>query len=525
LTGVSQAFHENEVVLTGASGFLGKVVLALFLDRYPQFKHLHLILRPANGLPAQDRFYEETLASPPLRAIADRLGKAFLMTRVSVWSGDIGLPRCGLLPEALDHLAGRARLMINCAGKVDFLPPLDDSFRSNVDGVENVVAVAKSLGAKLLHVSTCYVCGEADGLVEETEPILGFYPQRRSLEDDAFNHADEMGHARKMVWQIYESTRRHDGGAAARRPRELTQRLIGLGRQRAASWGWVNTYTYAKSLGEQIIASAEGLDFAIVRPAIVESAWRFPFPGWIEGGRTAAPLVVMALDGLKEWPVREDAPLEVVPVDMAAAAVLTVGALLLEARHEAVYQLGSADCNPIELGAVVHLLHQEASKRRSNGNAAAGRFLAHWLAGRPAAGARPHFVSLEEAQERHHKSLQAVGRSERWAGRLKEIVERAHLPGGAWLDSWAAELRKMGLQSKFREQTLSQYLPFVLHNRYVFESENIRVAYAMLSEPDRELLPWAPEKIDWPDYWINNQIEGIEKWVQPKAVRDWEFKI
>ena len=524
MSGASQTFRENEIFFTGAGGFLGKVVLALLLDRYPQFKHLHVLLRPANGLSAQDRFYDEILASPPLRSIAVRAGKSLVMTRVSVWPGDIASPQCGLPPDVPEHLAGRVGLVINCAGKVDFLPPLDDSFRSNVDGVENIVALTRELGAKLLHVSTCYVCGEADGLVEETEPIIGFYPQRRSMEDHGFNHAEELVHVREIVRQVYESTRKDTEVDASRRPRELVQRLIALGRQRAVNWGWVNTYTYAKSLGEQIIASTKGLAYAIVRPAIVESAWQFPFPGWIEGGRTAAPLVLMALDGLKDWPVREDVPLEVVPVDMAAAAILIVAALLLEGRHEPVYQLGSADTHPIELGSIVNLLHEEATKRTNNGGGPVGSFLANWLAGRRVS-TRAHFLSLEEAQQRQHRSQQTIARNERWAARLKRAMERTRLPGGSWLDRQTAELRKLDLQARFRGQTLAQYLPFVLQNRYLFESENIRLAYSALSELDRELLPWAPERINWRDYWVHNQIAGIEKWVQPEAVRDWQFRI
>ena len=46
-----------------------------------------------------------------------------------------------------------------------------------------------------------------------------------------------------------------------------------------------------------------------------------------------------------------------------------------------------------------------------------------------------------------------------------------------------------------------------------------------MSERDRELLPWSPEQIDWKDYWVNQQVKGIQKWIQPEAVRDWAFKI
>ncbi|PYV21461.1 MAG: hypothetical protein DMG24_19445, partial [Acidobacteria bacterium] len=64
LTDITQAFQEHEILLTGANGFLGKVVLGLILDRFPDFKHLHILQRPARNLSAQERFHTETLASP-----------------------------------------------------------------------------------------------------------------------------------------------------------------------------------------------------------------------------------------------------------------------------------------------------------------------------------------------------------------------------------------------------------------------------------------------------------------------------
>jgi long-chain acyl-CoA synthetase len=51
----------------------------------------------------------------------------------------------------------------------------------------------------------------------------------------------------------------------------------------------------------------------------------------------------------------------------------------------------------------------------------------------------------------------------------------------------------------------------------------MRAASEQLSERDRTLLPWAPERIDWDDYWTNKQIPGVEKWVQPEAFKDWTF--
>ena len=44
------------------------------------------------------------------------------------------------------------------------------------------------------------------------------------------------------------------------------------------------------------------------------------------------------------------------------------------------------------------------------------------------------------------------------------------------------------------------------------------------NSPARTYAP-DPERIDWNDYWINNQVAGTEKWIQPEAVKDWAFKI
>lgn len=512
-------FRENEVLLTGGNGFLGKVILAMLLERYPQVKHVHLLLRPGRDISADERFKSELLDSPVMAALLATRGEKFVEERVSIWPGDLSRPECGLDKQALSAIASRVKLIINCAGKVEFFPPVDESLRANVDGVENAIALARRAGARLLHVSTCFVSGEANGLIEETEPILGFYPHRKGAEDKAFDALTELAYCREQARLITES----EGSDEEEKPRSLSkeaaQKLVALGRRRAEHWGWANTYTYSKSLGEQLIARENGLPWSIVRPAIVESALRFPFPGWIEGGRTAAPLVLMAMGGLKHWPVSRNTPLEVVPVDLVAAAILAVGALLLDDRADSVYQLGTADVNPIKLGPLVSLLRQEARKRSGrNGRARLPLRIA-------ASRGRARFISLEQARARRQRTEKRIQRAQAILDRMHSAVHKAGLPGKQSLAGWQSALRTLGLQARFREQTLDQYLPFILHNHYVFESENIRTANQKLSQKDRMLLPWDPERIQWKHYWIHHQIEGIEKWIQPEAVKEWSFRI
>lgn len=525
---IRRTFHDHEILLTGSSGFLGKVVLGLLVDRYPELKHVHLLVRPKRDVAAPERFEREVLGSPALRPLLaearERHGDEWLRRKITVWAGDVGLPSLGLAPHSLDRLTGRVSLIINCAGRVDFFPPFDDSLRANVDGVEQLIALGRRLGARLLHVSTCFVCGQADGLIEETEPILGFYPHRQGSDDHSFHAAEELRYARERIAEIYRSAGEKDDSTGLR-PRELTRRLITLGRQRADRWGWVNTYTYAKSLGEQVLAAETGLPWTIVRPAIIESAIEFPFPGWIEGGRTAAPLVLMALGGMKEWPMRRDAALEVVPVDHVAAAILVIGALLLHGRHEPVYQLASADVNPIRLERLARLLRAEARKLGRNGEARARRPLIQRLVSRGSRGRRLRFLSAAEAHTRHARLERRIARMQGLIEGMRDLLQTLRLPGHDALAGWNSSLRTLGLQSSFRQQTLEHYLPFVLHNRFMFECENIRAACQLITPEDRVRLPWAPEKIDWERYWTRNQVLGIRKWVQPEAVKEWSFQI
>jgi long-chain acyl-CoA synthetase len=69
------------------------------------------------------------------------------------------------------------------------------------------------------------------------------------------------------------------------------------------------------------------------------------------------------------------------------------------------------------------------------------------------------------------------------------------------------------------------YQPFLHDNRFVFESENIRQAVALLAPGDREKLPWTPERIDWKKYWSENEVQGIRKWVQAEATKGWSFEL
>ncbi len=503
------AYRSHEVLITGANGFVGKVTLGLLLDRFGDFKHLHILMRAKRGYSPRERFEGDVLTSPSLKPIVARVDPSIIRDKITMHTGDLGDALCGFSAATVAELRGRIALIVNVAGLVEFTPPVDESFKSNVDGAENVIALANALRAKLVHVSTCFVCGKSDGLVEEDEPIPGFYPNRKSQADDSFRARDEAAFMRKRIAEVYEAAR-----AAAAKGRdvekETRQKLSDLGVQRAAQWGWVNTYTYSKSIGEQLIATEPGLEYSIVRPAIVEAALEFPFPGWVEGGRTAAPLIMMAMSGLRHWPLRADAPMEVVPVDQVATAILTAGALLLAGKAKRVYHLGTADRNPVPLGDIVDWMFNDYCKLKKR-----PRFLMPGV----------RLLTPEQAKRRGQKLLDRLHGLQYVASGLRSFATRTGLPGRAPLGKAATSLRMLGLQVTIREQALELYRPFIHDNRFIFESENIRTGYALLRAEDRVKLPWTPEKIDWRHYWSEHEVKGIRKWVEAETTKGWSFKI
>lgn len=55
---------------------------------------------------------------------------------------------------------------------------------------------------------------------------------------------------------------------------------------RAKAYGWQDTYVFTKAMGEMMIDSMrEDVPVVIIRPSIIESTCKEPFPGWMEGIR------------------------------------------------------------------------------------------------------------------------------------------------------------------------------------------------------------------------------------------------
>ena len=98
----------------------------------------------------------------PLR---ERLGSRFeryIEDKIAVVPGDITNP--GLLsPDAEPFKRDSLDAVVHSAGLVNFEASLAKAMEVNTTGVANVLDFCRKSGATMLHISTCYVAGAADG--------------------------------------------------------------------------------------------------------------------------------------------------------------------------------------------------------------------------------------------------------------------------------------------------------------------------------------------------------------------------
>jgi fatty acyl-CoA reductase len=140
------------------------------------------------------------------------------------------------------------------------------------------------------------------------------------------------------------------GGAATGQVRAAAQTL-----------GWPDVYTLTKALGERAAEEllTGVLPLSVVRPAIVESALRHPYPGWIDGFKMADPLIIAFGRGvLPEFPGLPDGVLDVIPVDLVVNAILAAAAAPPPVDEPAYYHVGSGARNPLTFRAMYDNVRQ-----------------------------------------------------------------------------------------------------------------------------------------------------------------------
>jgi len=514
---VRENLANRHILLIGVTGFIGKVWLVDLLENVPNIGKITLLIRRNRTTSAQRRFEKIVEESPTFDTLHDRHGRrlgAYLEEKVEVVEGDVSLPGLGLNEATQARIAKSLDLIVNSAGLTDFNPDLREAVSSNVDSAINLLDFLRKCNhAGLMHLSTCYVVGMRDGRV--TEELQDNYNPAGDPKFDAEREVESLRETIRRVEERAESPeldkalRRQalgrggneasappgelDGVLKRNRARWARNRLARVGLRRAQHLGWPNTYTFTKSLGESILTRrGHDLPIAIVRPSIVESSERSPFNGWNEGINTSGPLSYLLGTNFRQLPSNERKCLDVIPVDMVSRGMTLIASAVVARRHARLYQLATSAINPVNMGRSIELTG-----------------LAH----------RKHYRTTQSIDSWLKVKFETIPVSKQRYERLSIPMQKAVISS---INRVAISLRmkKPPLARAERdliraEKLIELYEPFILHNEHVFECENARLLSATLPPEERSLFDFAPESIDWWDYWINVHIPALRRWCYP----------
>ena len=491
----------QKIVMTGVTGFIGEQILWKILTELPTTRAVVLV-RPKGSVSARDRIVSLLKKKVFAQLVAAHGGAEQLLdARIDVLSGD--LPNVPDLPRDLD-------VLIHCAGDVSFDPPIDAAFKTNVLGTQALMA--KMLEAcsdeqgnlvripHYVHVSTAYTAGRRRGAIPErahvhdvdycteTEAAL----RMGELVEDESRTASKLAELRRQAEREHRQagflTTAED--TERRRVEWVKQELVRAGTERARSLGWTDVYTFAKAMGERVVADlGKDVKVSVVRPAIVESSLAHPYPGWIEGFKMADPIILAYAKGqLSEFPASPDAALDIVPCDHVVNAIVAVCATQPTIGEPEFYHVSTGARNPItfrEIYEYIRAYFEAHPYTRSDGTVAP---LATWKF----PGEQPVKRMLDAAEVAHTVGDRLLG----WA------------PRGRRTRDAVVALDRQGRTLDFLRRYLSLYGEY-LQSQLHFVDDCTLALHRSLHPDDVAAFAFDTAAVDWQHYLIDIHVPAI----------------
>lgn len=499
----------RRILLTGVTGFLGQAVLRSLLETTEDV-HVTAVVRPKGSVTGRRRL-EQLLRKPVFASWGEQLekdgalggaadGKARLKeifdARVGVLEGD--LTDMPAITEPVDTV-------IHSASSVSFDPPIDDAFRTNVGGARNLyeALLASGQDPHVIHVSTAYVGGISKGLRQEGSlrsdvdwraEFDAALAARERVEAESRKPETLRSQIRTAKLQVGRMGPKSVANVSEEARRDWVQeRLVDFGRTRAQSVGWTDIYTFTKAMAEQVaeeLWAGSGHRVSFVRPSIIESAMKKPYPGWIDGYKVADPLIMAYGRGmLPEFPGLADSILDVIPVDHVVNVIVALATQDVSRRgDDAYYQVVSGASNPLPFHEMVTAVREYFTKHPLEDEK-----------GRPIEVPEWSFPAVEMVEQRF---------------RAKELTAKigstavAYLPATKRTREWTSNLHKAtsGLTM------LRKYIELYRHytkTEMVFDDANTRALRAELPEDFLATHDFDVTGIVWKDYFQQQHLPAV----------------
>ncbi|XP_021835066.1 fatty acyl-CoA reductase 3-like [Spinacia oleracea] len=343
--GIEFLFNKT-ILITGATGFLAKVIVEKILRVQPNVKKLYLLIRAKDHNSALERLHSEITGKELFKVLRERYGAkfdSFISEKVAPITGDTSLINLSLRGDN-SNINKDIDVIIHAAATTRFEERYDVALGINTFGAKNIIHFAQTCPNLqiIVDVSTAYVCGEKVGLIPET-------PQKMDI----------VGFNIDIEKKLVDKTLTHLIGKKVS-TKEIRDTMRRLGQKRAELYGWPNTYVFTKAMGEKLIWEyKENLSVVIIRPTMISSTYKEPFPGWVEGVGSVATVSIVYGKGLVRFTYGDDNTIfDLIPTDMVVNSI--VMAMMANANKHClkIYHVGSSLRNPLPFRKLLDINYQ-----------------------------------------------------------------------------------------------------------------------------------------------------------------------
>ncbi|XP_076162888.1 putative fatty acyl-CoA reductase CG5065 [Ptiloglossa arizonensis] len=305
---IEEFFAETVVLLTGASGFLGKAILFKLLSTCPRLVTVFILLRSKRGETTDERF-KKILADPVFDKLRKEMPEA--LNKIHYIEGDIGFSKLALSNHDRNMIIQKVNIIFHSAATVKFDEPLKVALNLNTQGTSRIIDLCKEMTQLIsfVYISTAYSNANR---FEINESIYSTKLKPSTVIELCDNLDDET--LAKLQPLILE--------------------------------GHPNTYTFTKNLAEQLISTkGKDLPVAIVRPSIIGAAMKDPYPGWVDNVVGLTGLIRGSMKGIVRYHKCEPrAEADLVPVDYVTDTIICASWHNLTQRNDSI-QIYNCTCS------------------------------------------------------------------------------------------------------------------------------------------------------------------------------------
>lgn len=308
---VNDWYRGRKVLVTGASGLMGKVLIEKLLYSVPDIGCIYALIRPKRGKSPESRI-EDMWKLPLFSRIREE--KPQQMKKVVAIHGDLLYENLGIDKKELEMLCAEVSIIYHFAATLRLEAPLRDGLEMNTKGTLRILEIAKRMKriAAFVHLSTAFCYPDHDRLGER-------------VNDPPTNPHEVL---RAATWLTDEQLNLLSPSIRQSHP---------------------NSYTYSKRLAEALVRdSYPELPSCVVRPSIVTPSYKEPTPGWVDNLNGPIGLMVGAGKGvIRSMHCYGHYHAEVIPIDIAINAIIViaknVGSMTERKPEIPVYNLTTGD--------------------------------------------------------------------------------------------------------------------------------------------------------------------------------------